>query len=1019
MRSIIRSKGKTALFTLMIFILTLVLSLGVSVWRSLEQFLDDCDKYFTTIGLVEFMGTQYPSDTANDPALDIGLASLDTSLINGDEAILHWEKQERAMGYVDGFWRSDNYMPDSMKSVMVVGGLSYSERDHLYHGMVTQVLYSNFSNPNTIVLIDGDFATFEPGHYYLVFGETYYRRSPLLHLHPTSYDNTLAASEGIEVPRSIDITAHGQDGQFYKIPEDSVLTKVAETLQVTNNSVLVNETSDLKSLLPFQQEEQYFVEGRSFSEEEYAQGSSVCVIPSLMAARMGITIGDTIDLSVSVSDMPGIYNSYWVSNGFSSRGKFEVVGITNTVMDKSWYIYIPKSSQVPSSPFPIGYTVGQAVIRNEQADSFYSRIETELPDRFHLTVYDQGYSAVAKPFQTMLSVAKIVTVVCALMELSVLILFGFLFVFRQKETSETMQLLGTGRMRVIGYFLFSAGIISLVATGAGAATGYGLHDAIIAVVGMIARRLTLIDNRYSNGNLSSLRTLAFSPHVQWEVFLVIGLIVFALALLTCLGFSVGTFPGRKRNLRKASGPTKQYKTSRLGGGTMKFAILSALRGGPRSLVVPIFAITAIIFFGQLARTSVQYQDQLNHIFDTIKVDGYYTDINGKQIGHQVLNAYDVANLYHTGLVDAINVSKSKPFYYLGVSRKADGTSQDIPPLFMPLSYFAYESLEAEIQRGPDLTAANDLATSPEFFYTDTILTHFINGYDETFLTAPSGETGALVCLVPTSFMEDKGIQIGDTIRLAIDDVYYSSEYHASIFRHYDLLVVGSYEKQGVEDTIYLPLSVFFDTSLIWGPGQETTGAPVETFSLGYQIAEQQKQLLLSNTLNSVSFGLGNSNDLIAFKDYLTEYGYSQVKRVGSVREFIVLNDALLNNTVASIRQQIIYINTLYPCLYVLVGIAALITSYLLVVGRKNEVATMRGLGTSGRRTFFSFFLEQGFLCIIGTAGGVILWLLFGGISSGLHLYLVAGFLGCFLLGSAISVTIMIRSNVFSILSDRD
>ena len=159
--------------------------------------------------------------------------------------------------------------------------------------------------------------------------------------------------------------------------------------------------------------------------------------------------------------------------------------------------------------------------------------------------------------------------------------------------------------------------------------------------------------------------------------------------------------------------------------------------------------------------------------------------------------------------------------------------------------------------------------------------------------------------------------------------------------------------------------------------------------------------------------------MTAFKDYLEDYGYSQVQRVSSVREFIVLKDAYFNNAIASIRQQIRYINNLYPFLYALVGIIALVVSYLLVVSRKKEFATMRGLGTSRVRTFFSFFFEQGLLCLTGTGIGLTLWSVIWKTPTDFHLLLTAGFVGLYLIGGTISVLIMNRENVLKILFDRD
>lgn len=1019
LHSIHRSKGKTALFTLLIFALTMALALSVSVWASVAQFLDDCDDFYTTIGLIEYMGTGYPDDTAYDQAMHQSLASFNTARVAEDDAVLSWEEPARSFGYVDGFWRTDTGVPGRDFSVLVVGNVTYDPKNNVYNAVVMKSLFSLKSKEDTLIYIDGNFGTFEPDRYYLIFGEAYYGSSVLLHLRIASFENAIAQAAGVEIPRMMDITADRTNGQFYIIPEDSPLFKLSQTLPVTNNSVLVTGTDDLMALLPFHQQELYLVDGRTFTPEEYAQGSRVAVISELMAKRVGVGVGDTIDLSVAVGDQPGFYNSYWVDTGFSYHESFTVVGIFNTVMDKSWYVYVPRSAGVPASPFPVGFTVGHAVVRNDQAAEFYARFGSALGNRFQLTLYDQGYSAVAIPFHTILSVAKIVTVVCGLMELAVLILFGFLFVYRQRETSETMLMLGTGRARVCGYFLYSSALISLVAAAAGAAAAYQLHDRIIALVARSAGNFALIDSRFSDGNLTISKTLEFAPHLSWQLFLVVGAAVFVLAVLACLAFTVGTFLHSRPSQKRPAGPNREHRTSRLGGGSLKYALLSILRGGNRSAVVPVLALCVVIFFGQLAATTQRYQDQLEAIYANTTIQGYYTDINGRQIGNQVLSGYDVGNLSRAGQISGLSVSRSESYYYLGITRFANGAETGIGPLYVPSNNFGREALEEAIQRGPDLTATNDIRTAPDFFYSNQIEMSFLEGYDESVLRVPSGDERVSTCILPTSLMAEKGIALGDTLRVAINAIYNSPDYESRIFRHFDLRVVGSYVKQGTEDTIYAPLALFFDTGLIWGEGQAAEGAPAETYGSGYALTPEAKDTLQRTVFHSANFTLADSHALGEFKDYLSNYGYSQVKKVSSVRAFIVLKDAAFNNAIASTKQQIQYINFLYPCLYVLVGIIAIVVSYLLVISRKTEFATMRGLGATRIHTFLSFFFEQGMLCLLGTAAGLAAWRLIAGPPDQLHLMLTAGFLGCYFLGCSISILIMNHTNVLTILLDRD
>ena len=1017
-RSIFRSIGKSALFTLLIFALTLALSLSVSVWVSVAQFLNDCDEYYTTISVVEYRGTEYPGDTNYDPAMAKSLSSFDSSIISKDDATLMWETPSRSFGYVDGFWRSDSFMPENMLSVFVVGSATFSEEDDFYTAVVYQTVYSNIVKDNRIIYIDKDFGTFQSDHFYLVLGEIYRGRSPILHLRASSYENEIAKSDGVKMTRMIDITADDDD-EFYTIPEDNVLVKVADSLEVINNSVLVSGTNNLMALLPFHQQELYFVEGRAFTEQEYQNGDKVAVISEIMAKRLEIGVGDELNLSVALSDLPGVYNSYWVEEGFVYQNNFTVVGITNTVLDKSWYVFVPKSVGLPASQFPIGYTVGYALLDNEKASDFYIRTEPLMTNRLQLQIYDQGYSSVAIPYQTILSTAKIVTVVCFIVELAVTILFGFLYIYRQRETSETMLKLGAGKPRVTAYFLFSAGFIALVATAAGAASGYYLHDRIISWVIQTADNFTLIDSRFSNGNLTISKTLEFVPNLNWQLFSVVGILVFLLAIIACLAFILNTFQNSKQSKSQSSGPKREHRTSRLPGGSGKFASLSIWRGGARSMVVPLLAASIVIFLGNLAASSVRYSNQLEAIYDNTTIEGYYTDINGKLIGNLVINALDVKNLYSSGYPDTLSISMNEPYYFLGISRLSNGTEIPLSPLYVPRNSFVRESVEDTIRRGPDLTTTNNIRTSPEFYFADSILMTFLEPYDESILADPIESETVPRCLIPSSLMSEHNIELGDTIRIAYLRIERNPEDDQRIYAQVDLLVVGTFEKQGSEDTIYAPLSLLFESDLIWNSEQYAADKTADDLTVEDALDDEHKEHLLNTSFQSTSFTLSNSRTLPQFKDYLAEYGYSQVKNVDRVREFIVLKDASFNNAVASLKQQIRYINILNPFLYVLIGIISITASYLLVVHRKNEFAIQRGLGSTRVRTFFSFFIEQVVLCLLGLAVGFTIWHFVWGDLTDLHLMLTVGFAGCYFLGSAISIMIMNHSNVLTILLDRD
>ena len=1019
--SLVRTKGKTFLFALLIFALTLTLSLGVSVWASIRQFLDDADDFYKTIGLIEYIGQSYPEDLVSDSAMAEDLKDLDLARVENDPATLLWDQTSRYYGYVEDFKRDDRVSQTFMPALLVVSRVTYSPSYNAYTAVVAESLYSSFMEKDDMILLLGGYGLLESDRYYVVSGMSYIDWSPYGILSPLPVTTLAAEDNDIEIPLILDITVETNTGIGYVLPE--VFEKAGESLKVSQNFILVNSTDDLMSLYPFHQEEQYLVEGREFTAEEYENGDHVVIIPEFMAIRMEKSVGDTIKIDFMEPDETGEKPYYWAGNGFRNESEFKIVGIVNSVNGKEWYAYVPKSVGVPASSLPIGYTVGQAVVKNSEAGDFTLRVSELMQGRFTLTVYDQGYADVAIPFITILNIAKILTVIVAVVELAVLIFFGYIFVYRQRETGETLLLLGAGKPWVSGYFLLSAGVIALVATLVGSWVGFKLHDRVLQMVAKAAESQTLIDGRFSNGSLSITRVLEFAPQLDLMFFMKFGLIIFAVALASCLIFLTIAFQVTRSKRQKTSGPRKQGKTSHLRGGSGKYAILSILRGGTRTTVVPLLAFAVVFFLGQLSTTTASYQQQLDDIYENSTITGHFTDIKGKSVGGQVIDAQVVMDLYRSGAIDALSVSYDQASLYSGTPIHADGTVENVPPLTVPTNGYAIDNFRGKFGRegvGIRLIATNDFQNSPDFYYLDEVPVTYLEGYDGTFFAETRAEPGIVNAFISTRLMERLDASLGDVVRISLETANGGRKARGGDeLDYYDLRLVGSYEQQGIMETIYVPLSLVFDTSLIWDEGQRTDEPATLTFDEGYVPTEEQLDQLYAVDFDSATFKLTETRKLSELKDYLSNYGYSQVNNIGKLRTFIVLDDAVFNNAVASLKQQISYVNTLYPFLYVLVGVIAFVVSYLLVISRRMELATLRGMGASTFVTFMSFFLEQSLLSLIGVGLGMGAWRALRGPFITLHLWLILGFIVCYFVGSALSIGIMNSRNLLAILSDKD
>ena len=119
--STVRSKGKTVLFTLLIFVLTLSLGLGLGLWSYCTLTLQSMEETYTSIAVVEYMGDQYPEEYVADEAAREALNQLgDIDQVPGVEL---WETTSWGMALTDGYQRRGSTVPYENQLVVAVFNL--------------------------------------------------------------------------------------------------------------------------------------------------------------------------------------------------------------------------------------------------------------------------------------------------------------------------------------------------------------------------------------------------------------------------------------------------------------------------------------------------------------------------------------------------------------------------------------------------------------------------------------------------------------------------------------------------------------------------------------------------------------------------------------------------------------------------------------------------------------------------------------------------------------------------------
>lgn len=1008
--SLFRTKGKTLLFWILLFVLTLLLGMGFSVWSSIENFLQKCDDFYTSIGVLEYRGIYYPDEIYYDDYMQSELENLDISSLLADKAVKSFEWSDKRLGMIDGLARKDAGVYARNEAVLIIGNIRDTGMDYdgneVYWASVYDTLYAQEDKTGLLVMIEQD------GKYeldttktYLAHGEFYFGRSSYPHFRVTEFvcqaDKELEAS-------MLAIEEVKRESGKYLISEDSPFYIMADILRVRNNSVIIQSTANVEGLPAFNQELIKMQAGSTFTGEEYEKQSKVCLISERLAGMLGLTIGDSIKLSSVYKEKMDIYQSYLPESGFDESDDYIIKGVFNGSSDYGLYVYIPKNGiEAAMTGTTAGYTIGEFILENSKAADFEQKASELLQGRFRITVYDQGYEVTSRSYYSILTVTRIATALCLIVSLVVIILFGYLFVYRQRETAEIMVLLGTVPKHIVLYFESGAGFIALSATIMGGVLGMSLQDKLMNLILDLAQKLRLETLPYSEMKSGMIRILEFVPAKNNLLFLFIGLGVFLTAFLSILGFVLVALHKKQGQGRKVMQLKPVRKSSGLRGNPFKYTLLSMRRGSLKSILVPVFSFLAIIFMATLVQASNSYKEHLKEVKEKTEVRAYFTDINGKSIQNLLIDSYDVGQLYYNGYIEDLCVEWGTPYIYL--TGKSENDAYEETHLYMPNNPYAAETVKAKIDRGSEIIFTNSIKNASEFYFSKEVDVEYLDGYDESFLTEKQGDE--ILCLLPERYLKEKHISLGDVFKVVID-----KETTHGWFYELELKVVGTYLAQGEENTIYCPLSCYYPIEWIWGD-YPATGSAEDNNMAGYVSTEDQT-IMRYYSFQTVNFTV-NSLKLNFLRDYLREYGISEVGYNKKIREFIMIEDKSFLNTVSNLEQQILYTDYLYPVLYVLVIMMGMTVSYLLTTGRRPEMALMRGMGAKRGRILLTFLTEQFLLCGVGSGLAMVVWWIFERNFLPLQLWLLAAFILLYLCSCFISIIKSNYKKLSGMLADKD
>lgn len=870
---------------------------------------------------------------------------------------------------------------------------------YAYTGSITGYLYCAQGRNTGLAIIepgDTDFVP-EPGRRYLVHGSFTQGSS-------SNTTFTLADFPGGEDALPY-LALSGADDPALT---DSLFTGYAAYYQMVNNYVRLEASDDIAALEPFHQGELFLEQGRFPRAGE----AGVCVVDGRAAMQLGLSLGDRVEAGVLTS---GTDDRFALAEGRAGRA-LEVVGITNPSADYDGCLWVSSAEGGFGQPL-FGYQLGRAVLDNAGARQAADAIQTMAPEGVRVTLYDQGYSAAAQPLQAMASTALAITAACLWGTLAVLLLFGYLFVGRQRDTVAILTCLGTPAGKVRLWLLSGAAVIAGAAVLPGALAGRLSMEAILEASLTAARGLYAADQRYSEAVIGAARETPDMGGLPWWPAAAAAAGIFAAAMALCLAFLAMARRQSAPQRGRLTVRVPKGGTSTAGRGPARFALLSARRGGWRSGVVPAAAMALTLLLGLLAAAAQGWSGQIGRLYDTTAITGEVTSTNGRQSTNLLIPARNARLLWDSGMLEELSVSLKWNYWF----------PEDMPAF--GAGGFAAETRDAWIAQQPDLVALNRLNAAPAFYYGAAPEVEWLTGWDEDFLGGavnytvyesryywaqpdlyPAMEAWQYPCLASRGFLAQRGLALGDTLELFVR-VPFSGETDDMLIR---FQIVGAYSGSGGQEEIYVPLSFWCHPSWLLGGKDclgsgEPTGFPYEGGAIPH--------IYSITSFSTCRFTLRSPYDLEPFRDYLAEEQISQVGKLNMNRTTVVLRDQAFVETASGLGRYITFSRILLPVLCGAVGLLGFLISWLMVNGRRMEFAVMRGLGASKSRVFWSFFLEQGALALAGCLLGGLALLPLG---AGWAVWLAAaGFWLCYLAGCALAAALTGRVSPMALLQTQE
>jgi len=976
-KSVYRSPIKSILLVVILAITAFVWELGISTWMDIDHFLDQCNELYVTLGRVEYLGESYSNEYIEDEDIKAIFDFDKITALNEEESVILAETSQEYFGQVTGYERTDMYSAVQDEVVLVItGAVLISEEKNIYQVRAKNSLFSDNDLFGKTILVSAGDLSLKSDKDYVLYAKNQPITKVLYNVEPVNYylhNSNQVISGCYELAEDEEVPA-----EYYTIA-DSLVTK--------QNGIVINPTGNLESIFLFHQDQLFLEAGRSFSEEEYEHGEKVCIINGIMSDRLGVSIGDEIELSWINDGGTNLWADYWPGTGFSETEKFKIVGITNKLNEKNYYVYVPSSDLFHTEAIAGDHEILRVVLENQKSAEYVELINEQLGDDLKFSLYDQGYANTAGAYVSIKNIAKLIVFSVSILCLASIFLIGYGSVYRRGEIASIMMKFGCKRVQIIRYYSYSGMYLAIVGILFGTIVSLLARTNVFELVQEISKSRTQLDLRFSDFSYAMQRkAVEFEPMPGINHFLWMAIFLLFVCFIVVFVFSLKVSQIENKGERKIRRQTVvKIRRHRYGRSSFGFSIRQIMRSRFRTIGILFLGVAMTIFGGVILDAYHSSSSNLEELMTEEVIQGYCVDTRGKIDTSLLLSPLDFKTLYENENFDHLTASANEKVIYCGISKTKDGNVLEVNPEPLPKTEANQMLMNREFMNGINLYYTSSLDMSPRFIYQKEIKTMFLDGFDASFLTEEYVGIDELHAMVSFQMGEEEGIELGDSITILYDVRNWG---HAG-FQPVEFQVVGFYQKNVIEEDMYVPLDYLTETSFM----REVDISDKRFFSYFDS----------ANCLNAITFRLNGLENITEAKDALVELGFEEIETAGMNRKYVLLEDGVALSNLNNFIIQDQYTRALVILMVILSAVANIFISSSLIRNRKNDIGVMMGMGATKIQIYKAFVTEIVLVYIVGNLLGAGFLELFVLDLNNMHYFFFGGAALCFIVGATYSL----------------